>query len=194
LSPYVPLLFMGEEWGEVAPFPYFVSHTDPDLVESVRRGRREEFAAFGWSGEAPDPQSEAVFESARLNRALLGEGRHRLLRDTYRELIELRRSHPVLQSLDKDRLEAGADEASGLVTLRRWNDDRELLALFHFRRVEPFTVRPGSSDWRLVLHSGDERLGGPGGDLWDGERLTLQPCSFAVLDRAIGDEDEDDDL
>src|SRR5207249_9699778 len=46
LAPYVPLLFMGEEYGELAPFHYFVSHTDPELVEKVRRGRREEFAAF----------------------------------------------------------------------------------------------------------------------------------------------------
>jgi maltooligosyltrehalose trehalohydrolase len=56
LSPFIPLLFMGEEYGETAPFPYFISHSDADLVEAVRRGRREEFAAFGWSQEPPDPQ------------------------------------------------------------------------------------------------------------------------------------------
>ena len=48
LSPFVPMLFMGEEYGETAPFQYFTSHGDPELVEAVRRGRREEFAAFGW--------------------------------------------------------------------------------------------------------------------------------------------------
>ena len=56
LAPYVPMLFMGEEYGERAPFLYFVSHSDPDLVEAVRTGRREEFASFGWAGEVPDPQ------------------------------------------------------------------------------------------------------------------------------------------
>ena len=50
LSPFVPLLFMGEEYGETAPFPYFISHSDPNLIEAVRQGRRDEFKAFGWSG------------------------------------------------------------------------------------------------------------------------------------------------
>jgi len=58
LSPFVPLLFMGEEYGESAPFQYFVSHGDPVLVDAVRRGRREEFAAFGWQDSVPDPQDE----------------------------------------------------------------------------------------------------------------------------------------
>ena len=61
LSPYIPLLFMGEEYGETAPFLYFVSHGDPALVEAVRRGRREEFARFTWKGEVPDPQAEETF-------------------------------------------------------------------------------------------------------------------------------------
>ena len=66
LSPYVPLLFMGEEYGESAPFLYFVSHTDPALVEAVREGRRREFAAFAWSGEVPDPADESTFEQSKL--------------------------------------------------------------------------------------------------------------------------------
>jgi len=66
LSPYMPLLFMGEEYGETAPFPYFVSHSDEHLVEAVRRGRREEFAAFADQGTPPDPQDEATFLSGKL--------------------------------------------------------------------------------------------------------------------------------
>lgn len=61
LSPFVPLLFMGEEYGETAPFLYFTSHSDPTLVEAVRKGRLEEFAAFGCEDEVPDPQDEATF-------------------------------------------------------------------------------------------------------------------------------------
>jgi maltooligosyltrehalose trehalohydrolase len=53
------LLFMGEEYGETAPFPYFVSHSDPALVDAVREGRRREFAAFRWAGVPPDPESLA---------------------------------------------------------------------------------------------------------------------------------------
>ncbi|MCL5257567.1 MAG: malto-oligosyltrehalose trehalohydrolase, partial [Chloroflexi bacterium] len=79
LSPFVPLLFMGEEYGEPAPFLYFISHLDPQLVEAVRRGRRAEFAAFQWTGESPDPQAEETFQRAKLDYGLRGAGQHRIL-------------------------------------------------------------------------------------------------------------------
>ncbi len=65
LSPYLPLLFMGEEYGEESPFPFFCSFGDPDLVRAVREGRQREFEAFTWQGEVPDPQGEETFASAR---------------------------------------------------------------------------------------------------------------------------------
>ena len=76
LSPYVPLLFMGEEHGETNPFLYFVSHGDPALVEAVRKGRQEEFATFAWAGKIPDPQAEDTFEASRPDweRATSGDG------------------------------------------------------------------------------------------------------------------------
>jgi maltooligosyltrehalose trehalohydrolase len=66
-SPYVPLLFMGEEYGETAPFQYFISHSDKPLVEAVRQGRKEEFAPFRWEEEAYDPQAESTFIRAKLS-------------------------------------------------------------------------------------------------------------------------------
>ena len=66
-SPHIPLLFMGEEYGEEGPFQYFVSHSDPELIEAVRKGRREEFAAFRWEGEIPDPQDEATFLRSKIH-------------------------------------------------------------------------------------------------------------------------------
>src|SRR5262249_19338576 len=67
LSPHLPLLFMGEEYGEERPFPFFCSFGDPQLVQNVREGRRREFAAFAWQGGVPDPQAGATFASARLS-------------------------------------------------------------------------------------------------------------------------------
>ena len=55
LSPYIPLLFMGEEYGEEVPFTYFVSHSDPELIQMVRQGRKQEFKHFHYDGEPPDP-------------------------------------------------------------------------------------------------------------------------------------------
>jgi maltooligosyltrehalose trehalohydrolase len=91
LSPFVPLLFMGEEYGEKRPFLYFTSHGDHDLIEAVRKGRRDEFAAFGWT-EIPDPQSEATFERSKLNYGTKDEAQHRILWNLYRELIALRKN------------------------------------------------------------------------------------------------------
>jgi len=68
-APYLPLLFMGEEYGETAPFAFFTSFGDPELGAAVRAGRRAEFARFAWAGDIPDPQDPATFAAARLDRA-----------------------------------------------------------------------------------------------------------------------------
>ena len=91
LSPFAPLLFMGEEYGETAPFQYFTSHGDPELVEAVRRGRREEFADFGWEQDVPDPQAEQTYRRSHLDHSLQETGRHQTLFRFYQELIRLRR-------------------------------------------------------------------------------------------------------
>ncbi len=93
LGPSIPLLFMGEESAARQPFPYFISHTDPALVDAVRRGRTAEFA--GWDVEPPDPQDERTFASAVLER--VGEGAEAdAMRALCRDVIELRRSRPAL--------------------------------------------------------------------------------------------------
>src|SRR5262245_62728947 len=102
LSPCLPLLFMGDEYGETAPFPYFISHLDAALVEAVRRGRREEFNAFHWQGEPLDPQDDTTFQSAKLQHHLRQQGQHGVLRAFYQELIRLRRTLTDVAPLRKD--------------------------------------------------------------------------------------------
>jgi maltooligosyltrehalose trehalohydrolase len=91
LSPFVPLLFMGEEYGEIAPFQYFTSHGDTELVEAVRRGRREEFAAFGWEQSVPDPQDEETYNRSHLDHSLKERGEHPTLLRFYKRLIRIRK-------------------------------------------------------------------------------------------------------
>jgi len=74
LSPFVPLVFMGEEYGEVAPFPYFTSHGDPELAKSVREGRAAELSRLGYEGAPPDPQDDDTFNRAKLDFARRSEG------------------------------------------------------------------------------------------------------------------------
>jgi maltooligosyltrehalose trehalohydrolase len=91
LAPHVPLIFMGEEYGETRPFPFFCSFLDPHIAEAARRGRRQEFAAFEWPEIVPDPQAVATFESARISWSWPAETHHAALRNLYYDLLTLRR-------------------------------------------------------------------------------------------------------
>ncbi len=106
LSPCVPLLFMGEEYGERRPFPFFCSFIDEDLIEAVRRGRREEFAAmeFEWGEQIPDPQDPATFDSAKLAWQWPEGTFHAKLRRLYADLLAARRRWPGL--MDRTRTTA----------------------------------------------------------------------------------------
>ena len=112
LSPFLPMFFMGEEYGETAPFQYFTSHSDPDLIDAVRRGRREEFEEFDWEGEAPDPHGEETFRKSKIDWREDGP-----LRDFYRDLLRLRRD--LFSDLDLGKVKTSADDARRIVTMRR---------------------------------------------------------------------------
>ena len=116
------MVFQGEEWAASTPFPYFSDHGG-ELGEAVRRGRRREFAAFGWAPEdVADPQARATFDAAVLDRSEWSDhaaGAHRALRDWYRELIRLRRSHPAFADSSLPLDGASCDVAGSVVTVRR---------------------------------------------------------------------------
>lgn len=135
LSPFVPMLFMGEEYGEPAPFQYFVSHGDKDLIEAVRRGRREEFAAFAWQGEAPDPQCATTFLNSRLSPALRRGGVHAQLHDFYKQLIHLRRTVSALGCVDKQHLEVRSPVEKVLLIFRT-SGGEQTFVLLHFGSVD----------------------------------------------------------
>ncbi len=183
LSPFVPLLFMGEEYGETAPFLYFVDHSDPDLIEAVRRGRTEEFAAFGWNGEVPDPQDERTFLRSKLDRSLREREPHRRLERLVRELLRVRRDHPALATTTKEGLETWADSGTGLLRLRRRAGEGEAIALLHFG-TEPASVRLPTGSWRLAIDSAAAEHGGPGGAApefaAEGDEIRIRPRSFVL--------------
>ena len=128
LSPFLPLLFMGEEYGETAPFQYFTSHGDPALVEAVRRGRREEFAAFGWEQSVPDPQDEQTYKGSHLDHSLRERDKHKTLFRFYQELIRIRREFSLGSAVSHTVRELG-DHA--LLLLFNINSKR-LAILFNF--------------------------------------------------------------
>lgn len=188
LSPCIPLLFMGEEYGEMAPFQYFVSHSDPDLIAATRQGRQEEFAAFGWQGEVPDPQDESTFLRSKLNHELACQSPHRTLEEFYRELIRLRHCHAALNRLSKENLEVRMSETESVLLLHRWSGENSVCVIFSFGRVRTTpTLSFPSGRWQKVLDSEDVRWGGSGVVLPEvleshGQvSLTLAPQSLAVF-------------
>ena len=119
-SPFVPLLFQGEEWGATTPFPYFTDHSDPALCQAVLAGRQREFAAFGWDREdVPDPQDRWTFERARLDWAEPAKNGHAGLLAWYRELIALRRRVAALTDPSLDRSQVRCDQDAGTLVVRR---------------------------------------------------------------------------
>jgi maltooligosyltrehalose trehalohydrolase len=119
-SPFVPMIFQGEEWGATTPFQYFTDHQNPDLGRAVSEGRRHELSALGWDpDDVPDPQDAAVFKRSGLNWAQPRKGRQAGLLDWYRRLIALRRQLPALTDPRLDRIQTECDEAARWLIVRR---------------------------------------------------------------------------
>jgi maltooligosyltrehalose trehalohydrolase len=187
-APYVPMLFMGEEYGEQAPFPFFISHGDGRLVERIRQGRKKEFAAFAAHGEPPDPQAEDTFHRARLRVEQARHGQGKALCDWHRELLRLRRSHPALRRLDRQAMEVHVREADELLYIRRQSEEGQALLVFHFgTRPARVGFMLAEGTWRKVLDSAAKQWLGPGtsaAEQVSGEvELTLAPRSAAIYVR-----------
>ncbi|UJP39141.1 malto-oligosyltrehalose trehalohydrolase [Cellulomonas palmilytica] len=173
LSPFTPMLFMGEEWGTRRPFPFFTSFTDPDLAQAVRDGRRDEFAGHGWAAlygcevEVPDPQDPATRDAAVLDRDERAHGDHARLIEWYRTLVALRRSSADLASGDlaaTDLTWSGPDDSDGpwrgLLDLRR-GDARVLVNLDEDERavtLEPDVPLVVAAAWDPARYDGPDTL------------------------------------
>jgi maltooligosyltrehalose trehalohydrolase len=183
-SPYLPMLWMGEEYGEPHPFLYFVSHTDPELAEAVRKGRKAEFAAFHAQGEAPDPMAEATFLESKLQWDLVQTEPHQTLFRWYQTLIRLRREVAALRHLNRQNLAVEADEATKTLVLHRWHEDQHLVCLMNFSKATQAVNLPAPArQWRKILDSAAPEWKGPGGgadQLAPGEPLHLSPESFVM--------------
>ena len=120
ISPFVPMLFQGEEWAASSPFQYFADHEDPQLARAVSEGRKREFQAFGWSPDSiPDPERRETFLRSKLNWEEIDEGQHARMLAWYRDLIHLRRSTPSLNNGEPGNTHVMFDEVNRWLTLLR---------------------------------------------------------------------------
>jgi maltooligosyltrehalose trehalohydrolase len=155
LSPFTPLLFMGEEYGEQAPFQYFVDHSDADLIKAVQAGRQEEFAAFYNAGKCPDPASEETFQRSSLKHSLASKGQHRRLREFYEYLISLRKTYRCIGQAEREHVDVEVFEEQ-MVLLVRYKVSAwpEMLLLLCFARspVE-LSLKTEPGPWDVILNS-----------------------------------------
>ena len=185
LSPFIPFLFMGEEYGEEAPFFYFVSHSDTDLIEAIRKSKQEEFKVFAGRGEMQDPQSPDTFQKCKLNWEQRQQGKNKVLWELYQQLIQLRRSIPALKKLDKNSLEVSSIEADKILFLRRWHEQNQIFCIMNFNQEEvTFAANVPNGQWKKILDSSDPQWLGTGSKLPEileaGKQLVINPQSFAI--------------
>ncbi|HOJ73930.1 MAG TPA: malto-oligosyltrehalose trehalohydrolase [Phycisphaerae bacterium] len=170
-SPFVPMIFQGEEWAAGSPFQYFTGFEDPELGRAVREGRRSEFASFGWKPEdVPDPQSPDTFARSKLDWGEPGREPHASMLRWYRDLIGLRRRCGELSNGNMTATQTRCDERAGWLAVRRGH----VALAFNFS-THPLTVPlgPGSATHVLLSSKPDVRL--------DGDSVHLPPETVVML-------------
>ena len=147
LSPYIPLLFMGEECAEKSPFLYFVSHSDTSVIDNTRKGRSEEFRSFGWGEEIPDPQDPSTFMRSKMGWCHSGDGK--VMLEFYRKLLHLRKGLDSLSRMKRGSM--SVEMCNNILSVRRSRNQNETLALFNLSTSKSRMVC--EPRWRGVVDS-----------------------------------------
>jgi maltooligosyltrehalose trehalohydrolase len=171
-APFVPMLFQGEEWNASSPFQYFTDHQDAKLAESVRKGRRAEFAAFiADTSEVPDPQALQTFERSKIDWSERERGEHREIFEWYQQVIMLRRCVPDFENGRLDLDAVRFDEAARWICIKRG----ESMVLCNFAPIPqgiPFEHDASRSRVSLASKS-DVRI--------DDAAIIMPPVSVAIV-------------
>jgi maltooligosyltrehalose trehalohydrolase len=189
LSPFLPLLFMGEEYGETAPFLYFTDHSDPALGIAVRDGRRAEFAGFHGIEEVPDPQDESTFLKSKLDHTVSHNGKHKYLLDFYKELLRLRKQRAEFAEFEEWAIDSSS--VGECLVVRRSSKGNESVIVFNFgNKVEKYILPSLHGCWNKIADSAEAKWAGPGStvpvhiDQRSELKLELPPRSFCVFESA----------
>ena len=187
LSSNIPLLFMGEEFGEDAPFLYFVSFHDAQLIEAVREGRKREFASFEWPGEPDDPFNRNSFLKSKLQWNKLGEEKRGALLDFYKRLIQIRNDNPAVRLTDKETLKITFNEKDKILSMVREYEQVGIFIIVNFNKETAIVLSEIEGDWHKILDSSDTKWLGPGSKLPQtlnkGLKLAMAPLSLAVFQK-----------
>ncbi len=183
MSPFLPLLFMGEEYGEKNPFLYFVSHSGEELAEAVRQGRKREFRAFHSEGEVPDPQSENTFRQSALAWDIIKKDEHAALFKYYQTLITLRKKLSPIGRTERGQLALDVHETQNVLLAERWHQQERVLCVFNFsNQFQTIESALLGKPWKLALNSAASQwLGVHDTDDNPSGKLALAPESFLLF-------------
>jgi len=183
LSPFVPMLFMGQEYRETAPFQYFTDYTDEDVAEAVRDARHEAFGDRGPDQECPNPQSVETFMKSKLHWELREDGRHQVLLAFYKRLLELRSCIPHVVS--RKGLTVQTIKGKDVLILQRTHGRGQVHCLMNFSdRSENFALCTEHWNCLKILDSAETQWDGLGAELpktvHDQQTVTMPPRSIAL--------------
>jgi len=161
-SPYLPMLFMGEEFGARQPFQYFVSHQGEALIEAVRKGRKDEFAAFfQQQGDVPDPQAVQTFLNCKLPWSSPHDPQQTALLDYYKRLIGARKKSKVLSSCSRESLTVRVYESEKCLVVHRIADSHQAICVFNFSHIVQHLELPEVAQVRCQVNSAAKDWRGP---------------------------------
>ena len=187
ISPFLPMLFMGEEYGETNPFQYFVDHSDQQLVEAVRAGRKNEFRHFHQGEDVPDPKSEETFNRSRLQWNLVEKEPHSKLFLFYKTMIALRKQLPALSHGQRSDLWVDIGPGGQMLIISRQTDKQRVMCLLNFSdRDQPIGEDLLDKNLRLLINSSDIMWGGPSRKQ-GADRPTVIPkeCFMLFIDQRV---------
>jgi maltooligosyltrehalose trehalohydrolase len=196
LSPYIPMLFMGEEFAAATPFAFFADYCDTGLIRAVSEGRKTEFAFLHDGGEVPEPCDPETFLGSKLDWNCLDRDGHRVALEFYRELIAVRKAMPSLRRPGRDGMEMGwAGSTFGMVRCsarpEAGGSGETFCAMNFGTTVSEIRTPTRDAVWKLVMDSSDARWNGPGSQAPEAcgpdAVLKLPARSFALYQRAQRD-------
>jgi maltooligosyltrehalose trehalohydrolase len=187
LAPYIPMLFMGEEYADQSPFYYFVSHSDKDLIKAVQEGRQKEFEAFGFDENIPDPQDEKTFNQCKLRWKSKDQGQHQQILNWHRELIQMRKTLAPLKNFQKRDVRAEMINEKAFVLFRPTADmEEKLVCFFNFSETSVFYSPLIEKEAHKLLDSKDgqwtsiKKIDTHPDKIQPGENISLLPLSAVV--------------
>ncbi len=159
-SPFVPMLFMGEEWAASTPFQYFIDHSDEELIDAVRRGRKEEFKSFQSDEEAPDPQAVDTFADCVLKWEEQKEKKHENMLNYYESLIAFRKSNSILRQVDRSALRVEHDEQKKLIILYYSFEEVTMIGVMNFSKHSQNIDLYSEHSWEKIWETCSPTWGG----------------------------------